>query len=119
MFCASLPPAKSDSSVELRGSSSQFVAAQVVGVRSSSSLSCGGAVAAAAAATATDVVLSFGRNLALLALLLLHEQVDQHDLLLVDLQANVFRDVGDYPVYDVAHQHDDVLWTETESKRMQ
>lgn len=96
---------KSDLSIELHRSS-QFVTAEVVGVRSSSSLSCGGAVVVAAAA---PVVLSFGRNLALLALLLLHEQVDQHDLLFVDLQANVLRDVWDYPVYNVTHQHDDVL----------
>lgn len=100
----------SDLSVEL-DSSSRFVTAQVVGVQSSSSLSCGGAAAAA-------VVLSFGGNLALLALLLLHEQVDQHDLLFVDLQADVFRDVWDDPVDNVTHQHDDVLRRSTESKHL-
>lgn len=83
-------------------------------MRCSSSLSCGGAVlvlaaAAATAAAAAPVVLHFGGHLALLALLLLHEQVHQHDLLFVDLQADVFRDVWDDPVHDVAHQHDDVL----------
>ena len=44
-----------------------------------------------------------------LALFLFHEEVDQENLLLVDLQADVFRDVRNQPVHDVAHQHHDIL----------
>lgn len=82
---------KSDLQTELH-SNSQFLTAEVVGVRSSSSLSCGAVVVVVAPAA---VLLYFGRYLALLALLLLHEQVYQQNLLFVDLQTDVFRDVWD------------------------
>lgn len=83
---------KSDLQTELH-SNSQFLTAEVVGVRSSSSLSYGAVVVVVVAPAA--VLLYFGRYLALLALLLLHEQVYQQNLLFVDLQTNVFRDVWD------------------------
>lgn len=44
-----------------------------------------------------------------LALFLLHEQLHHQDLLLVDLKADVFRDVWDQPVHNVTHQHHHVL----------
>lgn len=59
------------------------------------------------------LVLVFGGQSALqdpdFALLLLHEEVNQQDLLLVDLDADVFGDVWNQPVHDVAHQHHHVL----------
>lgn len=50
------------------------------------------------------------------SLLLLHEELHHEDLLLVDLEADVFRNVWDQPVHKVTHEHHHILyraeWTE-------
>jgi len=92
-----------------------------VGVRTRTRLSDRVAAAAAAAAAVVVVValapaavhLTLRPAPALevpgLALLLFQEEVHQEDLLLVDLEADVFGDVWNQPVHDVAHEHHDVL----------
>ena len=44
-----------------------------------------------------------------LALLLLHEELHHEDFLLVDLKADVLRDVWDQPIHKVAHEHHHIL----------
>lgn len=44
-----------------------------------------------------------------LPLLLLHEEIYHEDLLLVNLNADVLRDVRNDPVHNVTHQHHHIL----------
>lgn len=88
-------------------------AISAVGVQTRVWLSDRAAVVVVAAAPAAAVLLTLCTGPALkitgLALLLFQEEVHQENLLLVDLEADVFRDVWNQPVHNVAHEHHNVL----------
>lgn len=93
-----------------------FVALEAVGavgVQTRAGLSGRAAAVLVVVVAAAPILLSLHTGPALeiagLALLLFQEEVHQQDLLLVDLEADVFGDVRYQPVHNVAHEHHDVL----------